>query len=72
MTEYLEFKHLFNKPKTSVYAVLSKSSGKEIGRIFWDTCWRQYCFFPVSETKWSRGCMKQIINFIQTLMDARK
>ena len=72
MREYLEFRHLFDKPKTSVYAVFSKSNGKELGRIFWYAPWRQYCFFPVSETVWSRGCLQQIQDFINKLMEERK
>jgi len=72
MTQYLSFRWLFDKPKTGVFGVYSLSSGEELGRIFWYASWRQYCFFPTSETVWSRGCLHQIQDFMNKLMEERK
>ena len=61
------------KPKTSVYSIISKSSCDELGIVKWYAPWRQYCFFPTEEfgTIWARNCLKDVIAFIEELMDAR-
>lgn len=73
MTWYLEFKVIEHKPKTEVYAVLSKSDNEIIlGRVFWWPQWRQYVFEPREQTVWSRGCLQQVYEFIEKIMEARK
>ena len=69
---YLDFKLVHRKPKTAVYRVVSKSSGETLGSIYWYGSWRQYVFQPEPETIWSRGCMRQVFDFIQKLMEAWK
>jgi hypothetical protein len=70
--EYVYFEFARAKPRTKVYYVKSKSDDKILGEIYWWSPWRQYIFDPWSSTIYSRGCMKQIIEFIQKLMDERK
>lgn len=74
MTEYIEFKLVRKLPKTGVYAVISKSSGKPLGVIRWYVPWRQYVFVPIRvvETVWSSGCLQQLQDFINKLMKERK
>lgn len=77
MKEYIEFKLVQKLPKTAIYAVISKSSGKRLGTIRWYGPWRQYVFIPINvgpimETTWSRGCLQQIQDFIDELMEERK
>lgn len=72
MKPYVDFELVEHKPKTDVYEVFSKSSLDVLGRIFWYGPWRQYVFESVSETIWSRGCLKEIMEFVEKLMQERK
>lgn len=71
MKKYVEFLLVGRKPKTNVYNVVSKSDQALLGTIYWEAGWRQYVFDPWRKTIWSRGCLKQVIEFIQELMDER-
>ena len=42
-----------------------------IGVIRWYPQWRQYCFFPTEGTVYSKGCLKDIANFIENQMKLR-
>lgn len=55
------------KPKTKVFEVISNSSNAHLGMIKWYGPWRQYCFFPVGDTVFSAGCLKDIQDFITGL-----
>jgi len=55
------------KPKTGVYAVRNIKSQQIIGWIKWYSHWRQYCFFPEPETVYSKGCLKDTINFMEEI-----
>ena len=68
---YVTFSVLEEKQKTKVYAVQSRSDGDILGEIKWYFGWRQYVFFPADDTIWSRGCLQEIVSFIQKLMDER-
>lgn len=72
MKRYLMFVVVEHKPKTEVYAVISKSDGSTLGRILWWAQWRQYVWEPTLKTVWSRGCLQQVYEFIEKLMEARK
>lgn len=60
------------KRKTDIYSVKSNSSAWELGQIKWFHSWRQYCFFPEFDTVFSRGCLDDIADFINQLMEERK
>ena len=69
---YLEIVLSERKPKTNVYQILNKSNNSIIlGEVKWYANWRQYCFFPMEETIFSRGCMQDINLFIYQLMQQR-
>ena len=70
MTRYLMFIVIEHKSKTEVYEVISKSDGSTLGRVLWGSTWRQYVFEPTLKTVWSRGCMQQINEFIEKIMEA--
>jgi len=70
--KYVEFKLVAEKPKTNVYHVRAKSSGEYLGRVAWYFPWRQYVFEPATATIWSRGCLMEVITFIEKLMEERK
>lgn len=69
---YIEFELIEQKPKTMVFSVNNKKSEINLGTIKWFSSWRQYCFFPIEETIFSQGCMKEIQDYIQKLMEGRK
>jgi hypothetical protein len=68
----MEFFKAGSTGKTDVYDVLSKSSGTILGHIKWYGPWRQYCFMPSPYCVFNNGCMTDIINFINELMEERK
>jgi len=71
---YVRFDLLMKLPKTEVYDVTSVSSGDILGQVRWYAPWRQYCFTPTTKfsTWWSRSCFRDIIGFIDELMEERK
>ncbi|MFW9971723.1 MAG: hypothetical protein ACFFDF_16140 [Candidatus Odinarchaeota archaeon] len=69
---YIEFREETPNPKTEVISVRSKNSGVILGLIKWFGSWRQYCFYPKDFTVFSRGCMKEIIDYINNLMEKRR
>jgi len=70
--KYLAFILVDKKAKTNVYLVKSKSDNYLLGKIYWYFPWRQYIFDSYSNNIWSRGCLKQVMDFIEELMNARK
>jgi len=74
MSDYLEFKiNPYKKNGTkSVYWVISKNRGGILGEIKWYYKWRQYCFYPSDGTLFNKGCMQEIINFMEKLNVKRK
>jgi hypothetical protein len=67
--EWIKFIEKESKPKTKVYAVMSKCSDCELGEIKWYPSWRHYCFFPTLEleTVHSDRCLLSISQFITKL-----
>ena len=65
--EYIHFIEIEQKPKTKVYSCRNNRSGEELGLVKWFPSWRQYCFYPVSDIILSKGCLKDIQNFIEQL-----
>lgn len=53
--------------KTSIFSVTNNRSGDELGIIKWHGPWRQYVFFAAPSTLYSRGCLRDIIDFIESL-----
>lgn len=69
---YIDFWLTEKKEKTSVYDILTKTSNNWLGEIRWFARWRQYCFFPATDTLFSRGCLCDIANFILKLTNERR
>ena len=61
-----------SKPKTGIWLLYSKSSTYGLGFIKWYAPWRQYCFFPIEDTIWSKGCLEEVNQYITQLMGAHK
>ena len=72
MKSYVRFEVVHELPKTNVYAVVSRSSTDGLGFIKWYAPWRQYCFFPHSETVWAKNCLNEVNIFIEELMNERR
>lgn len=70
--QYLEFMSYPKIGKTEIYGVLSKNQRAELGRVKWFGRWRQYAFFPNTETAWNPECLDSISGFIRNLMDERR
>lgn len=71
-SKYMLFEQAVSNRKTKVVLVSSKSSGVELGWIKWYGAWRQYCFYPATDTIFSKGCLQEIEEYITALMDERK
>jgi len=65
---YIDYVLVESKPKTDVFTVFSRSSLEELGTIKWYAPWRQYCFFPLEGTVWSRGCLDEVNLLIEKFM----
>ena len=74
MSKYMTFDLIghSDSKKTKVYAVNSKSGKDWLGVIKWYAPWRQYCFLPDPGCVFSRGCLKDVEDFIEKLMEERK
>ena len=64
MSKYLKFELLEQKPKTKVIEVISKSHNNRLGIIKWYGAWRQYTFFPESDTLFNTECLNDVITYI--------
>jgi len=69
LDEYLIFKLTGHKPKTQVWNVLNKHHQTILGVIEWYGNWRQYVYYPRTDTLYNGGCLTCILNFIETLND---
>ena len=71
--EWLEFNKLEVERKTKVFEVRNIKTDFFLGTIEWDGAWRQYVFSPTAKPcKFSKGCLKEIFDFINELMEERK
>lgn len=72
VSEYLEFELQEETGKTKVWWVFSKRQGTRLGTIKWYGPWRQYVFYPATQTLFNRGCLVDIVFFVDTEMAARR
>jgi len=57
------------KPKTCVYIV--QTDRDTLGFIKWYAQWRQYAFFPETDTWFSKGCLEAINEFLDLVNKKR-
>lgn len=72
MKSYLTFSWLRETGKTSVWAVHSTRSGDRLGLIRWFGRWRQYTLEPIDGTVWNKDCLREIADFLEQEMVARR
>ncbi len=65
--EHIHFIEIEQKPKTKVYSCRNNKSNAELGIVKWFPSWRQYCFYSTTDIILSKGCLKDIQNFIEQL-----
>lgn len=71
--EYIEMVEVTaDSVKTKRFAVMNRTHGYALGEIGWSPPWRQYIFKPFSDTIFSAGCLKDIIDFIEELQEERR
>ena len=58
--------------KTFVWVVRAKQDDAELGEIRWFGRWRGYAFFPRAETLYEATCLRDIAEFIEVQMRARR
>ena len=66
----LSFIIVGNTGKTLKWAV--SKGDLRLGEIEWYAAWRRYCFFPHGSTLFDSSCLKEIVDFIDSAMAARK
>ena len=60
------------KRKTAVFEIRNRRSGDKLGDVRWYGPWRQFCFFPLTGTVWSKGCLYNIQDLIVQAMEDRR
>jgi len=73
--KYLTFLEVEFKPnaKTKIFGVKNKVYGELLGYVKWYAPWRKYCFFVHdSDLVFDAGCLADIQDFINKLMEERK
>ena len=50
----------------------AQAPGMTLGTIRWFSAWRRYCVFPESQTVFDVSCLRDIADFIERQMEARK
>ena len=53
--------------KTGIYSCRNKTTEAELGKVKWYGPWHQYCYFPIAQAVYSRGCLRDIADFIEGL-----
>lgn len=69
--EYIHFEKVAETTKTSKWICRSNRSNSDLGIVKWYGPWRQYCLVT-SGAVFNSGCLSDVIDFIQQLMDERK
>jgi hypothetical protein len=70
--KYISFILIAEKAKTKVYKCINNNSGDELAIIKWYPPWRQYCFFPSCSAVYNKGCMQDIVSFIERIDAERR
>lgn len=66
-TKYLRFEQVANPDrKTGIWNVVSQSGDFTLGQIKWYGAWRQYVFFPATDTLYNTDCLVAIADRIET------
>lgn len=61
---FIRFDLTEEKPKTKVWAICSTEDEQFLGSIYWYGPWRQYIFEPSDSTLWHKGCLQDVVEFL--------
>lgn len=50
---------------------LEKRPNVRLGEIYWFRKWKKYVFVPDNDTVWAKGCLTEVIEFIDDLTKRR-
>jgi hypothetical protein len=64
MGKWIDFELVEEKAKTKVWHVVAKEDGTILGTVKWFGRWRQYAFFPESDTVFEKTCLDDIRVFL--------
>ena len=64
--KYIIFMLAEEKPKTSIWDVMTKDTAIILGQVKWYGAWRKYAFFPGAEMIFEEQCLGDIIIFMKT------
>lgn len=71
--KFINFELIETKTKTGMWKCLNNRGDSLLGFIKWYPSWRQYCYFTMEqEAVYSKGCLEDIIDFINQLNAKRK
>jgi hypothetical protein len=72
-SEYLKFRDVQKLDrKTKFIEVVSKQHGFILGEIRWYGAWRQYVFYPSSDSLYNWKCLSEISEYLTKMMNERK
>ncbi len=72
-SKWLRFENVPNDgKKTLIYNVVAKEGDQLLGVVKWHGPWRQYVFCPKPDTIFEKTCLRDITDFIMSLMNDRK
>lgn len=71
--QYIEFvRQDVKKRLTLVYHCRNIKSRDLLGFVQWSRNWKQYCFYPEGSTIFNRGCLMDVYDFLDGLMEDRR
>ena len=67
--KYIEFiiQEKLKNRKTDKYTCRNHVTDEEIGEAYWNTGWRQYCFYTRSDIQFSGSCLIDIADFLKQI-----
>ena len=78
-TRYKHIHFLFvrksDSGKTEVWECYATGKGDihtHLGDVEWYVPWRQYCFYPIKGTVFSRSCLRDIADFLKQMAEAHR
>ncbi len=71
--KWIHFGLIAHKPKTTIWGIYINESNFELGKIFWNTTWRQYVFKTIPKTMIvDDGCLTTIAKFLDILNEKQQ
>lgn len=72
MSKWIKFQQAGDTGKTKIWDVVTKDGKVLLGQIKWYPGWRKYAFFPFEKTIYEQICLRDLAEFMEQEMKARK